>query len=135
MKCINLATTEQTDEALAAREAIENDCPLALQFAHSDDHDLFDLDGYTEALEALDGNPPAAMAAWLSNGCSVDSFSDCYQGEWDDEVSFAENLIDDCGMLDSMPENLRYYFDYEAFTRDMFINDYLFLDGFVFSNC
>ena len=32
---------------------------------------------------------------------------------------YAEYYIDDTGLLDTMPENLRYYFDAEAFARDM----------------
>lgn len=35
---------------------------------------------------------------------------------------YAEDYIDSTGMLDSMPETLRYYFDYDAFTRDLEIN-------------
>ena len=35
---------------------------------------------------------------------------------------YVEDYIDSTGMLDSMPENLRYYFDYDAFTRDMLLN-------------
>jgi antirestriction protein len=130
---INLTKAEQTDEVIAAREAIDEGCPLAQRFICGYSQE-FNLDGYTEALYALDGNPAAAMVAWLSTGCSVDSFSDHYQGEWADEVSFAENLVDECGMLESMPKNLRYYFDYAAFSRDLFINDYIYLDGFVVSN-
>ena len=131
---INLVTTEQTFEVIAAREALDEGCPLAEHFV-CDYLNEFNLKGYLEAVEALDGNPAAAMAAWLSNGCSVDSFSDAYFGEWDDEVSFAENLVEECGMLSDLPDNLRCYFDYTAFARDLFINDYIYLDGFVFSNC
>jgi hypothetical protein len=32
---------------------------------------------------------------------------------------YAEELVEDCGMLDGMPEILRCYFDMEAFARDM----------------
>jgi len=35
---------------------------------------------------------------------------------------YAENYIEDTGMLDSMPETLRYYFDYDAFTRNLELN-------------
>lgn len=34
---------------------------------------------------------------------------------------YAENYIEDIGLLDEMPENLRYYFDREAFARDMLL--------------
>jgi len=35
---------------------------------------------------------------------------------------YAEEYIEDCGLLDEMPENLRYYFDVEAFARDMLLS-------------
>lgn len=31
-------------------------------------------------------------------------------------------LIEDCGLLDEMPENLRYYFDVQRFARDLELN-------------
>ena len=37
-------------------------------------------------------------------------------------LDYATSYIDECGLLDSMPEQLRYYFDYEAFARDMVLN-------------
>ena len=36
---------------------------------------------------------------------------------------YAEELVDDTGMLDSLPENLRHYFDYARFARDLFMFD------------
>jgi len=38
-----------------------------------------------------------------------------------DMTDVAEEYVDDTGMLDQMPDNLRWYFDYEAFGRDMAI--------------
>ena len=35
---------------------------------------------------------------------------------------YAEQLVDECGNLEGLPENLRYYFDYDAFARDMVLN-------------
>lgn len=53
----------------------------------------------------------------------ADDFGDDYQGEWDSEQAYAENLLDDIGELkdDSLASR---YFDYEAFTRDLFMSDY-----------
>ena len=108
---------------------------FAQRFACCDYSTQFNLVGYLEAVEALDGHPVAAMAAWLSNGCAADGFSDAYYGEWDDKVNFTEDLVDECGMLADLPDNLKGYFDYAAFARDLFINKYTYLDGFVFSKC
>ena len=41
----------------------------------------------------------------------------------------AEQYAEETGLLNSIPENLRYYFDFEAYGRDMGIEGY-----FVFTN-
>lgn len=46
-----------------------------------------------------------------------------YQGVYDSEVDFAKQLFDEC-YDHQLPDNLICYFDYEAFARDLFINDY-----------
>jgi len=37
-------------------------------------------------------------------------------------INYAYNYIDDCGVLDSLPEILQRYFDYHAFARDLELN-------------
>lgn len=37
-------------------------------------------------------------------------------------LDYAYELVDDLGMLNDMPENLRHYFDYESFARDLEIS-------------
>lgn len=37
-------------------------------------------------------------------------------------LEYAEEYIDDTGLLEQIPENLRYYFDTEAFARDMVLD-------------
>ena len=65
---------------------------------------------------------------------AIDHFEEDYCGEWDTELEYAEVLIEDCYDLEKIMGELHRYFDYEKFTRDLFINDYLFYDGFVFNN-
>jgi antirestriction protein len=71
---------------------------------------------------------PVQQACIRGEGDSLvlhgDAFEEAYQGEYRSSVDFAENLVDDLGMLNDMPENLRYYFDYEAFARDLLMTDY-----------
>lgn len=65
-----------------------------------------------------------------------DEFIDCYYGEHENATEYAEYYVDETGLLDSIPENLRYYFDYEKYGRDMeFGGDVICLDGYVFRNC
>lgn len=67
-----------------------------------------------------------AYKAWSRNVGDTDfiNFEDSYQGTHDSELDFTEQLVEDLGMLDSMPDDLRYYFDYESFSRDLFMTDY-----------
>ncbi|WP_133130790.1 antirestriction protein ArdA [Legionella yabuuchiae] len=62
---------------------------------------------------------------------------DQYHGCYDSEVDFAQHLIDDC-YDEKLPDNLMAYFDYNSFSRDLFINDFyaVKLKGYVhvFSN-
>lgn len=53
----------------------------------------------------------------------ADAFEDAFAGHWDSEEEYAYGYIEDTGLLDSLPENLRYYFDYQSFARDIFISD------------
>ena len=41
-----------------------------------------------------------------------------YQGAFDSLTAWAEQLMEDTGQLNALPENLRNYFDFEAFARD-----------------
>lgn len=49
----------------------------------------------------------------------VEDAEECFAGEFSSAREFAENLSDETSMLDEMPENLRYYFDFEAYGRDL----------------
>lgn len=44
---------------------------------------------------------------------------DGYHGEWDSLQAYAENYLEETGRLDAIPENLRYYFDFEKYARDL----------------
>lgn len=62
-----------------------------------------------------------------------EGFQDCYHGEWDSERAYAEDYVDSCGLVpdDSLAAR---YFDYDAFARDLFMDGYTFVDGYVFSD-
>ena len=57
---------------------------------------------------------------------------DKYCSKFDSEEDFAEHLLHETGDIDSIPSNLRYYFDYEKYARDLFMDGYSFCDGYVF---
>lgn len=64
----------------------------------------------------------------------VEQFEDCYEGEYDSELDYIYQYVEDTGMLSEMPENLRHYFDFEAFARDVFMTGLCFCSGYVFRN-
>lgn len=56
-----------------------------------------------------------------------------YCGEWASERAFIEGLIADLGMMDDWPGTAIIYFDYDSYTRDLFMTDYVMDDhGHVF---
>lgn len=101
-------------------------------------HDTFDLDDFVEARDYCESNhvDEDAVVAYVNyaGSWSKSDFEDSYQGEADNEAAYAEQLFDECYAHD-IPENLRYYIDYEKFARDLFISDYWFEDGYVFRRC
>lgn len=54
----------------------------------------------------------------------IDEFVEAYAGEYYSEREFAEDLAEQTGILMEMPENLRYYFDFDLFARDLLMGDY-----------
>ena len=83
------------------------------------------------------------LAAYVENGLGdwddVSRCADCFRGQFDNEEAFAEYLCDECGTLDGMPENLRFYFDMTKYARDLFMGgDFSAIDTpegvLVFSN-
>lgn len=63
---------------------------------------------------------------------SIDKFKERFMGKWDSEEAFAEHIIDECYDLIGIMGHLASYFDYKAYARDLFIEDYYFTEGYVF---
>jgi antirestriction protein len=74
------------------------------------------------AIAKLIGEHGDLAAEVIAHAGTVDEaremLDDQYQGAFDSIEAWAEQYIDDAGALKDMPENLRGYFDYEAFARD-----------------
>jgi antirestriction protein len=90
-------------------------------------------DTYIGALEAWVNNSPTyykweEWENWLSD------FEEAYSGEWNSEQEFAEDLAVNTGLLDEMPDHLQIYFDWEKWTRDLFMTDYWSSNGYIFRN-
>lgn len=84
----------------------------------------------------LDENDREVFDAYYewSGNADFAHFRDHYMGKFDTEEDFAEYIVSECYDLDNMMGDLSFYFDYERYARDLFMTDYTFCDGYVFSN-
>ncbi|WP_193188977.1 antirestriction protein ArdA [Nisaea sediminum] len=106
-----------------------------IQFIDGDAFALFDalevtqatLSAWFDQFEGLDGDE-ARKAIYLASheGCAMDQIleqlEDVYLFEGT-ATEYAESYIKETGLLDQIPENLRFYFDVEAFARDLQLGD------------
>lgn len=102
--------------------------PTAEEWAIHDAEDIPDSFGENPSLESVvkyaeafeeHGEP---FKVWWENESNqdfdVDRFQEQYQGTYRSLEDYAEQWADDVGLLSEVPENLRYYFDFEKFGRD-----------------
>ena len=76
---------------------------------------------------------PDAVDAFIDWGCEeLEHFEDCYVGEYDSEEDYAREIVDECYDLEKLMGHLANYFDYDAYARDLFMNDYYYDNGYVF---
>ena len=82
----------------------------------------------TEAVAMENCFDVAAFAAFLeyedfdTAEDAVEAFQDSYAGSFESLTAWAENFIDEAGLLAKVPETLRRYFDFEAWARDTDLN-------------
>jgi antirestriction protein len=79
------------------------------------------LDKLFEWLE-LDEDDRELLQVYCEHVCDdsadIEQAREAFQGKYDSEAAWAESFLEDTGTLNEIPENLRYYFDYEAYARD-----------------
>ena len=109
----------------------------------AEEHEIHDLDGFgglnigdietvCEMAELIEEHGEELVVGLYNYYGSLEdakeAIEDRYRGEYDSEVEYATELFDECYAHD-IPENLRFYIDYEKFARDLFINDYVSIDS------
>ncbi len=52
-----------------------------------------------------------------------EALNEHYHGEYESELDFAIEFFDEC-YLETVPDTVRYYIDYDSFKTDLFIDDY-----------
>ena len=94
----------------------------------------FDEDTFDTIIEYANHSDRDAVDAFLScySISQLDEFEDAYQGQFDSEEDFARHIVDECYDIERTMGRLSYYFDYEAYARDLFMCDYYFDNGYVF---
>ena len=73
------------------------------------------------------------LDSWMSEGNDFDpeAMQDAYAGRFESFTDFAEDFAEQTDMLVEIPEDLRRYFDFEAFGRDLQA-DYWEVEGYFF---
>lgn len=87
-------------------------------------------DTYIGALEAWVSNSPTYYK-WEEWQDWISDFEDAYQGQWNSEQEFADDLADQT-ITPDLPEMGQLYFDYNKFARDLFLGDYWSSNGYIF---
>ena len=67
---------------------------------------------------------------------AIEDCQEAYIGNYNRVQDYAEEYVEETGLLDSMPDNLRFYFDYEKFAQDMILNGDIWIseNGNLFRN-
>ena len=122
--------TEELDDGELREEFIVADyenIPASLMSQWDIDSD------YGDWLEACEEHGADVVEAAMEVGVPVDKIDEAYAGAASNDVEFAEEFADSIGLLDEVPDNLKMYFDMEAFARDLMIGDYNEHNGHYFN--
>lgn len=90
-----------------------------------------------ELIEAFDEHDEDAAKAYVHcfGEWNDEQFRDRYRGEFNSWEEMVEEFLEETGTLEQIPENLRYYFDYEKYARDIRLSgDMIEHDGHFFWN-
>lgn len=84
---------------------------------------------WAKSLTGVNEHLRPALRAWVESGNytaegkgdlpAVPDFEDAYAGEWDSFREYAEQLADDIDLLRNVPEEIKGYFHWDAWTRDL----------------
>lgn len=90
---------------------------------------------YKEACEAEERGLLEQMYAYrrcVQESATLEEIEDAYVGEYESEIDFADEYVHDNVDADELPAIVAYHIDMEGVARDLFMDSYVFADGFVF---
>ena len=91
------------------------------------------FDAVKEYWDLCEEYSPDAVDAFIEwEGDELEHFEDCYVGEYGSEEEFAREIVNDCYALERMMGELVEYFDYDAYARHLFDENYYYDNGYVF---
>ncbi|AAM35939.1 antirestriction protein ArdA [Xanthomonas citri pv. citri] len=101
--------------------AVHDSEDLPTSFRDTEHPDLAALVERLQELEDLSDDEREAFDAFceVEGEEDVDTFRERYIGEFNSWAEMAEHHADETALLEDVPENLRRYFDYESYGRDM----------------
>lgn len=100
----------------------------------------FSLAEFTDCRDHKTHAPDEAKIAYVEwiGSWSGDKFDEAYEGDFSGESNpkqaFIYSYVDEEGILDGAPQIAKYYFDYESYEHDKFIDDFHEENGFIFRN-
>lgn len=99
-----------------------------------DEHEAGELE--RQIIQHKDGERIAVAAIYIfGEDYAAQNMRDNYIGQFANAGEWAQQVIDGWGALDQLPEQLRGYFDYEAYGRDaQRSGEIVEHDGFYFFN-
>lgn len=96
----------------------------------SEYEDILQLNEIAEEIDNLSDDELIAFQAYLEQNANnmEQALDEVHQGNYriyydcNDMSDVAYQVVNECGLLDGAPEELKVYFDYEAYGRDLSIN-------------
>nr|DAF85436.1 MAG TPA: antirestriction protein [Siphoviridae sp. ct5jB2] len=89
---------------------------------------ILELNTIAEEIEGMYDDEIIALQAYLEEYNMEQALEEVRQGNYriyydcDNMEDVAYQVVNDCGLLDGVPEEVKIYFDYEAYGRDLDIN-------------
>lgn len=89
---------------------------------------ILELNTIAEEIEGMYDDEIIALQAYLEEYNMEQALDEVHQGNYriyydcNDMSDVAYQVVNECGLLDGAPEELKVYFDYEAYGRDLSIN-------------
>lgn len=116
-ECRELHSDEESPEFMFQ----DIECPKILEkyiTEYSISKDIFSI------AEALEGKDIEMIEAFISLGFdltteNIINAEERFCGQFDNFTDLAEHFVNELGLLDEMPENLKIYFDYEKYGKDL----------------